>query len=135
MHKKRNKFKPTITHSESRQSIIVYYRLDKKKKEKEFRYKKKGYEQALEEATAFVEEIKLNIKADTDHQLKYLEVMHELLLKHGYRNTKSSTPNQPTASNEQVIEYDEYDDSCSDCDSDYGNIREYDSDDDKFYYD
>ena len=61
--------------------------------------------------------------------------MHELLLKHGYCNTNSSTPDQPTTSNEQIIEYDEYDDSCSECDGEYGNIREYDSDDDKFYYD
>jgi hypothetical protein len=38
--KKRNTFNPTISHSESRQSITVYYRLDKKKKEQEFRYKK-----------------------------------------------------------------------------------------------
>ena len=37
-----NTFNPTINHSESRQSITVYYRVDKKKKEKEFRYRKKG---------------------------------------------------------------------------------------------
>ena len=63
--------------------------------------------------------------------MKYLEVMHDLLLKHGNCNTNSSPP----TSNEQVIEHDEYDDSCSECNSDYGNIREYDSDDDHFYYD
>ena len=52
---KKNTFNPTVNHSEKRQSIIVYYRLDNKKKEKEFRYKKIGYEKALEEANKYVE--------------------------------------------------------------------------------
>ena len=34
IEKKRNTFNPTINHSESKQSITVYYRLDNKKKEK-----------------------------------------------------------------------------------------------------
>jgi len=33
IQKKRHIFNPTINHSETRQSIDVYYRLDKKKKE------------------------------------------------------------------------------------------------------
>ena len=86
----------------------------------------------MKEATAFVEEIKFNNEAVTDHQMKYAEVMHELLLKHGCSYDDPS-PNQ-LINNEPVIEYDdncsefEYNDECCE-------IREYDSDDDKFYYD
>ena len=125
---KKSTFTPTVNHSEKRQSIIVYYRLDNKKKEKEFRYKKIGYEKALEEANKYVEELKIHHSACAEHQVKYKSVMNELLLKHKDVKVCPTTPRQTIAISERVFEpisEDENDDIRS----------EYESDDEKFYYD
>ena len=83
--------------------------MDNKKKEQEFRYKRKGYDQSLKEATQFIEGLKLNHKALTNHQIKYLDVMHELLMKHKDFNAEPVTIIQPNLSNEKLIEYYEID--------------------------
>ena len=74
----------------------------------------------------------MNHKAVTDHRMKYLDVMHELFLKHGNFNTKPATIIQLNPSSERVNENDDID---SECDEDCDNIHEYDSDNDNFYYD
>ena len=74
----------------------------------------------------------MNRKAVTDHRMKYLDVMHELLLKHGHFNTEPATIIQPSPKGERVIQYYHID---SECDEECDNIREYDSDNDHFYYD
>ena len=70
----------------------------------------------------FVEELKLDHKAVTYHQMKYLDVMHELLLKHGHSTTDPATIIQPTPSGERVNEYYDIDSECDDEECD--NIRE-----------
>ena len=125
---KKSTFNPTVSHSGKRQSIIVYYRLDNKKKEKEFRYKKTGYEKALEEANKYVEELKIHHSAFAEHQVKYKRVMNELMLKPKDVKVCPTTPRQKSTTSQRVYEpisEDEYDDIRS----------EYESDDDKFYYD
>ena len=122
---KKNTFNPTVNHSEKRQSIFVYYRLDNKKKEKEFRYKKIGYEKALEEANKYVEELKINHNAFAEHQMMYKQVMNELLFKPKDVKLFPATQSQISIIDEYVPDEYEYDDVYS----------EYESDDDKFYYD
>ena len=94
----------------------------------------KGYEAKLTEANNFIEELKLNHKAVTEHQMKYAEVMHELVLAH--MNIKCDSPyeEENIKCDHKIFNYeddDEYDDS----NDELNNIHMYDSDDDNFYYD
>ena len=132
--KKEREFNPNITHSTSRQSLTVHYTINKKPRTKEFKYKMKGYEAKLTEANNFIEELKLNHKAVTEHQMKYAEVMHELVLAH--MNIKCDSPyeEENIKCDHKIFNYeddDEYDDS----NDELNNIHMYDSDDDNFYYD
>ena len=86
----------------------------------------------MEEATQFIEGLKINHEALTDHQIKYLDVMHELLMRNEHSTTDPATIIQPTTSGERVNEYYDID---SDRDEECDNMCEYDSDNDHFYYD
>jgi hypothetical protein len=72
----------------------------------------------------------LNHKAVTDHRKKYLDVMHELLLKHGNFDPEPARIVQLNPSSERVIEYYDID---SECREEYDNVRECDSDNDHFF--
>ena len=77
--------------------------------------------------------MKLNHKAVTDHQNKYAYVMRELLLNQEQLDPNQSTTYQLNPISERRVT--EYDDMYSECDDECDNVREYDSDDDHFYYD
>ena len=77
----------------------------------------------MKEATQFLEELKLNHNAVSDHKMKYLDVTNELLMKHKEFHAEPVTILQPTPSNEKVIEYYDTDSECDDEECD--NIREY----------